>query len=63
MSDDNNVDPKEIVELCGKLSSKCIEIFCIILYSFLFVLLLSSLIIIKWTYLSNFDLVLFIFMF
>ena len=65
MPENNQIDFKELnetTEHCGKFSSKCIEICSIILYSFLFVLVMSSLIIIKWKYLSGFDLFVFILM-
>ncbi len=66
MSDDNkkdDADPKEVVELCEKLSSKGIEICLIILNSFIFALALIDLIIIKWEDFLKKFLVIFIFIF
>lgn len=65
MSDDNKDEPnpKEVVELCEKLSSKAIEICLIILNSFNFALPLIDLFIIKWKDFSKSVLVIFIFIF
>lgn len=59
-------ESKDVVEACEKLTAKPIEIFVIILSSFLFVLVFASLIVIKWSDLtkgSKWVLVLFVFIF
>lgn len=59
-------ESKDVVETCEKLNAKPIEIFVIILSSFLFVLVFASLIVIKWSDLTKGSkrvLVLFVFIF
>ena len=59
-------ESKDVLEACEKLNAKPIEIFVIILSSFIFVLVFASLIVIKWSDLTKGSkrvLVLFVFIF